>query len=81
MEVLSEDSRIPKSDVGIVFEAVYNNHAVGLDVFLTFMYNNINAVEDKYGKNLRLVNLFTKLGNKLIGKEQLSKVSLSSYLR
>lgn len=79
MEVLSEDSRIPKSDVVKVFEAVYNNHEVGLDVFLTFMYNNINEVEDKFGKSLRLVNLFTKLGNKLFGMEQVSKVSLSSY--
>lgn len=79
-EVLTENTRISKSHVRNAFEAVYNNNEFGLDIFLTFLSKNVNVIDKKYGKNLRLVNLVTKLGNNIFGKQQLLKVGWPFYI-
>lgn len=74
-EVLLENTRILETDVSHVFEAVYNNNEKGLDVFLAFIYENVEEVVEKYGKTLKLSNILRKLAMKASKKEQLSKVS------
>lgn len=74
-ELLKENSIIQNADVQNVIKAVYSNNEVGLDVFLTFLEDNLLNLKLKYADRLNLSSLFIELSRHILTLEQLSKVS------
>lgn len=74
-EVLSEKTRISKSDIKNVFEAFYKNYESDLDVFLTFFYENLEELHNKYGDIVQKDDIIWKAAKNFVTKEQFLKVN------
>lgn len=73
-EILKEKSKISKFDVETVLSAVYSDSKLGLNVFLTFLKENLRELRGRFGESLKLSDLILKPAKEIISEEQLLKV-------
>lgn len=73
-EVLSEKTRISKLDIKNVFEAFYINYESDIDVFLTFFYENLEELHNKYGDIVQRDDIIWEAAKNVVTKEQFMKV-------
>lgn len=79
-EVLSDETRISKSDIKYVFEAIYKNYESDLDILLTFFNENMEELNDKYGDILQIDEIILEAAMNILTKEQLWKVNILKIL-